>query len=122
VRGGLDIDAVTGGRGTEDLVRGDYGYDRMDGGPGKGDIASFSTAVAGLKGSGVFVSLPAHKALGDGHDRLFRFESIEGSAFHDTLIGDKHSNVIVGGPGNDTIIGGGGKDTLEGGQGDDSCR
>jgi Ca2+-binding RTX toxin-like protein len=121
VSGGLGIDTVNGGPGNEDLVRGDYGYDRMDGGPGKGDIASFSTAVAGRKGSGVWVSLPAHKAFGDGHDRLFRFESIEGSAFHDTLIGDKRSNVIDGGPGNDTIIGGGGRDTLNGGQGDDHC-
>jgi Ca2+-binding RTX toxin-like protein len=122
VSGGLGIDTVNGGPGNEDLVRGDYGYDRMDGGPGQGDIASFSTAVAGLKGSGVWVSLPRHKALGDGHDRLFRFESIEGSAFHDTLIGDAHSNVIVGGPGNDTIRGGGGRDTLNGGQGDDHCQ
>ncbi len=121
VSGGLGIDTVNGGPGNEDLVRGDYGYDRMDGGPGSGDIASFSTSVAGLKGSGVWVSLPKHKAFGDGHDRLFRFESIEGSAFHDTLIGDKHSNVIDGGPGNDTVIGGGDRDTLNGGQGDDHC-
>jgi Ca2+-binding RTX toxin-like protein len=122
VSGGLGIDTVNGGSGNEDLVRGDYGYDRMDGGPGSGDIASFSTAVAGLKGSGVWVSLPRHQALGDGHDRLFRFESIEGSAFHDTLIGDGRSNVIMGGPGNDTIRGGGGRDTLNGGQGDDHCQ
>jgi Ca2+-binding RTX toxin-like protein len=122
VSGGLGIDTVNGGAGNEDIVRGDYGYDRMDGGPGSGDIASFSTAVAGKKGSGVWVSLPDHKALGDGHDRLFRFESIEGSAFHDTLIGDSQSNVIAGGPGNDTIIGGGGRDTLNGGQGTDRCK
>jgi Ca2+-binding RTX toxin-like protein len=122
VSGGLGIDTVNGGPGNEDLVRGDYGYDRMDGGPGSGDIASFSTAVAGLKGSGVWVSLPLHRALGDGHDRLFRFESIEGSAFHDTLIGDGQSNLIAGGPGNDTIKGGGGRDTLDGGQGDDHCQ
>jgi Ca2+-binding RTX toxin-like protein len=122
VSGGLGIDTVSGGPGNEDLVRGDYGYDRMDGGPGSGDIASFSTSVAGLKGAGVWVSLPKHKALGDGHDRLFRFESIEGTAFHDTLIGDHHSNVILGGPGNDTIIGGGGRDTLNGGQGTDKCQ
>ncbi|HTT94144.1 MAG TPA: calcium-binding protein [Solirubrobacterales bacterium] len=121
VSGGLGIDTVNGGPGNEDLVRGDYGYDRMDGGPGKGDIASFATAVAGKKGSGVWVSLPKHKALGDGHDRLFRFESIEGSAFRDTLVGDRQSNTIVGGPGNDTIIGGGGRDELNGGQGDDKC-
>jgi Ca2+-binding RTX toxin-like protein len=121
VSGGLGIDTVSGGAGNEDLVRGDYGYDRMDGGPGSGDIASFATSVAGLKGAGVWVSLPRHKAFGDGHDRLFRFESIEGSAFHDTLIGDHRPNVIDGGPGNDTISGGGGRDTLEGGQGEDHC-
>ncbi|MGD9734082.1 MAG: calcium-binding protein [Solirubrobacterales bacterium] len=122
VSGGLGIDTVSGGPGNEDLVRGDYGYDRMDGGPGKGDIASFATAVAGRRGSGVWVSLGAHKARGDGHDRLFRFSSIEGSAFHDTLMGDKGANVIDGGPGDDRIIGGGGRDTLDGGQGTDSCK
>src|ERR1700760_2027697 len=121
VSGGLGIDTVNGGAGDEDPGRGDYAYDRMDGGPGSGDIASFATSVAGLKGAGVWVSLPRHKAYGDGHDRLFRFESIEGSSFHDTLIGDHRSNVIDGGPGNDTVIGGGGKDTLNGGQGDDHC-
>jgi Ca2+-binding RTX toxin-like protein len=122
VSGGLGIDTVSGGPGDEDLVRGDYGYDRMDGGPGQGDIASFSTSVAGLKGAGVWVSLPAHKALGDGHDRLFRFESIEGTAFHDTLLGNHRPNLIMGGPGNDTIRGGGGRDTLNGGQGTDKCQ
>ena len=122
VSGGLGIDTVSGGPGDDDVVRGDYGYDRMDGGPGKGDVASFATAVAGRRGSGVWVSLKAHKAFGDGHDRLYRFESIEGSAFRDTLIGDKGSNVIDGGPGDDTIIGGGGRDTLIGGQGKDACK
>jgi Ca2+-binding RTX toxin-like protein len=121
VSGGLGIDTVSGGPGNEDLVRGDYGYDRMDGGPGKGDIASFSTAVAGGRGSGVWASLKAHKAFGDGHDRLYRFESLEGSAFADTLIGDKGDNAIKGGPGNDTLIGGGGRDELNGGQGTDAC-
>jgi Ca2+-binding RTX toxin-like protein len=121
VSGGLGIDTVSGGPGNEDVVRGDYGYDRMDGGPGSGDIASFATAVAGKRGSGVWVSLKAHKAFGDGHDRLYRFESIEGSAFHDTLIGDGSANVIDGGPGNDRIVGGGGSDQLRGGQGSDTC-
>ena len=122
VSGGLGIDTVSGGPGNEDLVRGDYGYDRMDGGPGTGDIASFSTAVAGRRGSGVWASLKAHKAFGDGHDRLYRFESLEGSAFADTLTGDKGANVIDGGPGNDHIVGGGGQDTVDGGQGADSCK
>ena len=29
-----------------------------------------------------------HKARGDGHDRLFRFEDLEGSAFDDILVGN----------------------------------
>ncbi len=121
VAGSLGIDTLNGGPGDFDLVHGDYGYDRMDGGPGNGDIASFATAIAGGKGDGVWASLHAHRARGDGHDRLFRFESLEGSAFRDTLIGSKGDNVINGGPGDDRIRGGGGVDELVGGQGTDGC-
>jgi Ca2+-binding RTX toxin-like protein len=122
VAGDLGIDIVNGGPGDEDLVHGDYGWDRMSGGAGKGDIASFATAVAGGKGDGVWASLTAHRARGDGHDKLFGFESIEGSAFRDTLIGNKQGNVINGGPGDDHLVGGGGPDTLDGGQGSDGCK
>ncbi|HET9197744.1 MAG TPA: calcium-binding protein, partial [Solirubrobacterales bacterium] len=121
VAGDLGIDIVNGGPGAEDLVHGDYGYDRMSGGAGPGDIASFATARAGGKGSGVWVSLRKHRAYGDGHDKLFGFESLEGSAFRDTLIGSPQANVVDGGLGNDHLIGGGGSDTLEGGQGTDGC-
>ena len=121
VAGSLGIDTLNGGAGSFDLVHGDYGYDRMDGGPGEHDIASFATSVAGGKGAGVWVSLRAHKARGDGHDRLFRLEDIEGSAFRDELIGGKSANRIVGGPGDDTLRGGGGADELVGGQGSDAC-
>ena len=120
--GSLGIDIVNGGSGNFDLVRGDYGWDRMSGGAGRGDIASFATAVAGGKGSGVWVSLKDHRARGDGHDKLFAFESIEGSAFRDTLIGDKGANVIDGGLGDDKLSGAGGADTLIGGQGKDGCQ
>ncbi len=122
VSGGLGIDTVSGGPGDYDLVHGDYGYDRMSGGPGKHDIASFATAVAGGKGTGVWVSLRKHVARGDGHDKIYGFEDLEGSAFRDTLIGDGGPNEIDGGPGNDQLIGGGGHDTLDGGQGTDGCR
>jgi len=122
VAGDLGIDVVNGGPGDYDLVHGDYGWDRMSGGAGKGDIASFATNVAGGKGAGVWASLRAHKARGDGHDKLFKFEALEGSAFGDTLIGNKSANTIDGGPGDDTIIGGGGRDRLIGGQGSDGCK
>jgi Ca2+-binding RTX toxin-like protein len=121
VAGGLGIDTVNGGPGDYDLVHGDYGYDRMSGGPGNHDIASFATAVAGGKGTGIWASLRGHVARGDGHDKLYEFEDLEGSAFRDTLIGNGGPNAIDGGPGNDTLIGGGGHDTLDGGQGTDGC-
>ena len=122
VSGGLGIDTVNGGPGDYDLVHGDYGYDRMSGGPGKHDIASFATAVSLNGTSGVWASLRAHVARGDGHDKLFEFEDLEGSAFRDTLIGNGSPNEIDGGPGNDTLLGGGGADSLDGGVGTDGCR
>jgi Ca2+-binding RTX toxin-like protein len=122
VAGSLGIDTITGGPGDFDLVHGDYGYDRMDGGAGKGDIASFATDVGAGRDGGVKVSLAAHRARGDGHDRLFRFESVEGSAFEDILVGNRQANMIDGGAGNDTIRGGGGRDELNGGQGTDRCQ
>jgi Ca2+-binding RTX toxin-like protein len=121
VAGSLGIDRLNGGPGEFDLIHGDYGYDRMDGGPGAGDIASFATKIAGGKGAGVWVSLQTHRARGDGHDRLFRLEDIEGSAFRDTLIGSKSANRINAGPGDDALRGGGGVDELVGGQGSDGC-
>jgi Ca2+-binding RTX toxin-like protein len=121
VAGDLGIDIVNGGPGDEDLVHGDYGYDRMSGGAGSGDIASFATARAGGKGSGVWASLRTHRSRGDGHDKLFGFESLEGSAFRDTLIGSPQANVIDGGLGDDHLVGGGGRDVIDGGQGTDGC-
>jgi Ca2+-binding RTX toxin-like protein len=122
VAGSLGIDTTSGGPGDFDFVHGDYGYDRMDGGPGKGDVASFATDVAaGRDGGGVKVNLGKHKARGDGHDRLFRFEDLEGSAFDDVLVGNRRGNLIDGGPGDDAIRGGGGRDELNGGQGTDRC-
>ncbi len=121
VAGSLGIDTLNGGPGDFDFVHGDYGYDRMDGGSGKGDIASFATDVGSGRSGGVKVSLAKHRAKGDGHDRLFRFESLEGSAFDDILVGNGQGNVIDGGAGDDVIRGGGGKDRLVGGQGNDLC-
>lgn len=120
--GGLGIDTLNGGPGSNDLVHGDYGYDRMDGGAGGGDIALFATDVASAKGAGVRASLAAHRARGDGRDRLFRFEALQGSPFRDVLIGDGRDNAIHGGAGDDRIFGGKGRNVLDGGQGKDGCK
>jgi Ca2+-binding RTX toxin-like protein len=122
VAGSLGIDTLSGGPGNFDFVHGDYGYDRMDGGPGSGDIASFATDVGAGRSGGVKASLAKHRAKGDGHDRLFRFESLEGSAFDDILVGNHQANTIDGGVGKDVLRGGGGSDHLVGGQGNDRCQ
>ena len=116
--GNLGIDLVSGGSGNGDYVHGDYGWDRMDGGKGTGDIAAFDTAPS----PGVKVSLKTGKARGDGRDRLFRFEGIQGSPFDDTLVGDHRDNWINGGAGDDLILSGKGDDLALGGQGSDRCR
>jgi Ca2+-binding RTX toxin-like protein len=122
VSGGLGIDVASGGPGNGDLVSGDFGFDRMLGGPGSGDVASFATAVPEQGVRGVVASLRTGRAVGDGQDRLFGFEDLEGSAFADVLQGDPRANVIDGGPGDDRVFGGGGADTAIGEQGSDRCR
>ena len=46
-------------------------------------------------------------------------ESVEGTAFGDTLTGNSGNNTLMGGGGNDVLSGGGGSDVLEGGAGAD---
>jgi Ca2+-binding RTX toxin-like protein len=123
VSGGLGIDVVSGGPGNGDVVSGDFGDDRMLGGPGSDDVASFATALPEKGGLGVDASLRTGLASGDGHDRLFGFEDLEGSPFADTLHGDPGINTIIGGAGDDLLFGGGGRrDTIDGDQGSDRCR
>jgi len=119
--GGLGIDVANGGPGDSDYVDGGYGFDRMIGGPGEHDVASFATAVARPGGRGVFVSLERGIARGDGRDRLWDLEDLEGSAFADVLIGDDGDNDIDGGPGRDRLRGLGGTDRLSGDSGEGRC-
>lgn len=123
LRGGLGIDVLRGGGGSHNVLDGGYGWDVIDGGSGTDNTASFAAMPrSGQKGGGVWASLEAHRAYGDGHDKLRRIENLEGSAFGDTLIGDGRANKLYGGPGNDTLVGAGGRDVLNGGLGSDRCR
>ena len=57
-----------------------------------------------------------------GNDAFFfeaDVESVEGTAFSDTITGNSKDNTLVGGAGDDVLNGGGGDDTLEGGAGAD---
>ncbi len=107
--GDLGDDTVLGGAGDADEVAGSLGIDTRQRRPRQTSTSSTATTAttawtaapaaatsppsrptsAPASGGGVWVSLAKHKARGDGHDRLFRFESLEGSAFDDILIGSK---------------------------------
>lgn len=50
---------------------------------------------------------------------VFNAENIQGSNYHDILVGDGIGNVIDGGGGDDWIIGGAGNDLISGGAGND---
>jgi Ca2+-binding RTX toxin-like protein len=52
-------------------------------------------------------------------DVLVAIETLYGSSYNDTLVGNTATNGLVGGAGNDVLAGMGGKDTLIGGTGAD---
>lgn len=123
LRGGLGIDVLRGGGGDRNILDGGYGWDIIDGGGGRDNTASFAAMPrSNRRGGGVWASLKSGRAFGDGRDKLRRIENLEGSAFDDVLIGNRHANKLYGGPGDDTLIGGGGRDELDGGSGSDRCR
>jgi CSLREA domain-containing protein len=114
ILGGPGNDALCGGPGTDVLVGGP-GADVMVGGAGV-DIVNYADA----KGP-VTVTLdgrPNDGELGEGDNAMT--ESVLGSRFADSLVGNGDRNGIVGGDGNDTIHGGGEADTLLGSGGADT--
>jgi Ca2+-binding RTX toxin-like protein/uncharacterized protein affecting Mg2+/Co2+ transport len=118
IYGSAGNDVVTGGAGDEQVF-GTNGNDVLDGGAGYDEI-NYGANWPQL--SGVTVDL-ANETANDGNggtDTIRNFESIYGSDYDDTLIGDAGNNSIGGGfGGNDTIDGGAGDDWLSGESGDD---
>jgi Ca2+-binding RTX toxin-like protein len=120
--GGNDIinglggnDRVCGG-GGDDTLEGGVGSDILDGGAGS-DLARFSSSTAA-----VTVNLGTGTATGAGTDTLTTVESVAGSDFADTLIGDARANALSGRGGNDLLDGGAGNDILDGGSGLDTAQ
>ncbi len=114
--GGHGVDIMKGG-GGKDWLRGGTNRDVYDGGGGSDDVASFLTATPnGNDNTGVTVDLGNGYAVGEGgpapdpnqpHQKLERavhIESVIGSAFDDTLIGNG-TGMVDGGPGADTCSG-----------------
>ncbi|MBY0322259.1 MAG: VCBS domain-containing protein [Reyranella sp.] len=113
--GGNGNDTLAGGTGN-DTLGGNAGDDAIDGGAGT------DTAIYIGSTGGVTVNLVAGTATGDasiGSDTLTSIESVQGTAFDDTLIGNSAVNNLFGREGNDTLSGGDGGDFFRGSAGND---
>lgn len=111
--GGPGPDVLRGGSGPDALVPG-AGADNADGGRGV-DLVSYFDVDAG-----VTVDLSSGSAQGAAVlDTLRSLEWLEGSAFRDSLTGDRRENWIFGLAGGDVINGKGGPDVLFGERGRD---
>lgn len=112
---GSEAAEVLRGYGGNDILRGRAGADTLDGGQGI-DVASYTDA-----GSMVYIDLNAGRGrLGDAEgDILISIETVNGSAYADTLYGSVRDETLAGFNGNDILRGRGGADTLDGGLGFD---
>ena len=119
-------DRVLGGRGDDHLM-GQRGDDRLGGGAGIDTAGYFDADIPG----GITVDLTAGASSGShGVDTLDSLENVDGSPWHDVLIGDSGPNHLRayarldrldGRNGDDVLRGGGGEDRLDGGRGADDC-
>ncbi len=116
-----NVEAVVGtlgqdtliGNAQDNILRGWYGDDTIDGGAGNDTAWYFS-------GSGVTVDLSTGEGFITrspqlGSDSLTSIENVLGSFQNDLLIGDANGNVLEGANGDDVLIGGAGNDFLNGG-------
>ena len=114
---GDDGDNVILGMAGEDILEGGAGADVIDGGAGR-DAVRYSRSA-----SGVSINLEAGTSVGGDAegDVLLNIESIGGSAYNDTLVGDSGANYLRGSLGDDVLDGNGGVgDILHGEQGNDT--
>ncbi len=121
---GDGVDTITGTNGNniiragfgDDVVAGLLGDDTLDGGDGR-DTADYSAASAGVT---INLNRTVAQNTGSaGMDTLISIEDVAGSAFDDTLTGNRSNNQLNGNAGADTLIGGIGNDRLFGGGGGD---
>jgi Ca2+-binding RTX toxin-like protein len=108
---GADGSDFLAGDADSDFLEGGLGDDRIDGGGGVGphaiDFALFSLAQGPVQ-----ADLTTGRASGDGSDTLVGIDSLGGSRFGDTLVGDADINNLSGESGDDVLRGGGGFDLV----------
>ena len=115
IRGDGEDNRIEGESGA-DILEGGGGADLIDGGRGI-DIVSYEHSREAVK---VNLTTNVNRGGDAQGDTIRSVESIRGSAYDDTLVGNSQSNRIEGGDGDDIIEGGNGFDTLDGGEGIDT--
>jgi Ca2+-binding RTX toxin-like protein len=111
---GNQVDNVLRGNAGDDWLAAGTGSDTLDGGAGA-DVADFAGATAGIT---VTIDPKATIAVANGRDvdTLVGIEGVSGTAFDDTLTGNRGANYLGGGTGgHDVLTGNGGDDRLVGG-------
>ncbi len=106
---------VLAGRDGDDTISAGAGYDLLVGGSGDDSLDGGSeTDEAGFWDAPgpVTANLTAGTATGDGNDSLTDIESLSGSLYDDTLIGDAEKNWFYPWGGDDTVDGGAGEDMV----------
>ena len=114
--GGAGDDILNGGD-HDDILLGGTGSDILNGGDGS-DTAAYYESDAAVT-LALDNSVDPSGGTADG-DTFTSIENVIGSAYDDSLSGDRFNNIINGGRGDDDINGGAGSDTLQGGEGVDT--
>ncbi len=114
---GSDHNDTLTGNAENNILEGGKGADKLDGGKGV-NTASYANAESRVTADLMNAkTINAGEAEGDSYKNI---QNLLGSAFDDTLGGDKKDNALDGGGGDDVLIGNGGSDTLTGGLGADA--
>ena len=116
VEGGTGDDALTGSPEGLELLDGGPGDDRLDGGGGADDVASYESRSAGIVAS---LRRRSGGARGE-RDVYVGLSGVIGGSGGDVIEGDAAGNELSGGKGNDRISGGGGVNQIDGGPGNDT--
>lgn len=134
LRGGDGADSLNGGSGNDtlfgedgdDTLEGSQGNDVMFGGTGNDTFDGGSgndTANYGKEAASLDADLVAGAAtVGLETDSLDSVESIVGTRFNDTVLGDASDNRFLGQAGADELTGADGNDLLQGAAGDDMLK
>lgn len=104
------------GLGGSDFFAGSAGADLINGGADSDVVSYYENATSGVGLNLIYRQGTFGIANGD---VLVGIEDIFGTAFADTLVGDRADNGFFGGEGNDFLVGNGGDDLLAGNKGSD---